>query len=51
MASSGARRVLDWLLGRIYSQKEWLGIGTGCPGKWWNHHPWRGVQGKGSSGS
>jgi len=21
--------------------KEWSGIGTGCPGKWWSHHPWR----------
>jgi len=17
------------------------GIGTGCPGQWWSHHPWR----------
>jgi len=22
--------------------KEWSGIGTGCPGKWWSHHRWRG---------
>ena len=19
----------------------WLGTGTGCPGRWWSHHPWR----------
>jgi len=18
---------------------QWSDIGTGCPGKWWNHHP------------
>ena len=23
------------------SQKEWWGIGTGCPGRWWSHCPWR----------
>jgi len=22
--------------------KEWSGIGTGCPGKWWSPHPWSG---------
>lgn len=21
--------------------KEWSGIGTGCAGKFWNHHPWK----------
>jgi len=21
--------------------KEWSGIGTGCPGRWSSHHPWR----------
>jgi len=21
--------------------KEWSDIETGCPGKWWSHHPWR----------
>jgi len=21
--------------------KERSGIGTGCPGRWWGHHPWR----------
>jgi len=20
---------------------EWSGIETGCPWKWWSHHPWR----------
>jgi len=25
---------LDWILGKISSQKEWLGTGTGCPGRW-----------------
>jgi len=24
-----------------FSQKEWSGIGTGCPGKWWSPCPWR----------
>ena len=23
------------------SQKEWWGSGTGCPGEWWSHRPWR----------
>jgi len=32
---------LDWILGKISLLKEWSGIGTGCPGKWWSHHPWR----------
>ena len=27
------------ILGKTYSQKEWWGIGTGCPGGWWSHHP------------
>ena len=31
----------DWILGKIYSPKEWLGAGTSCPGRWWSHHPWR----------
>jgi len=21
--------------------EEWSGTGTGCPGRWWSHHPWR----------
>jgi len=25
----------------MYLLKEWSGIGTGCPGQWWSHHPWR----------
>jgi len=27
---------------RIKSHKALKGIGTGCPGRWWSHHPWRG---------
>jgi len=26
---------------RISSLKGLSSIGTGCPGKWWSHHPWR----------
>ncbi|GAB0204439.1 hypothetical protein GRJ2_002909500 [Grus japonensis] len=32
---------LDWILGKISSLKEWSSIGTGCPERWWSHHPWR----------
>jgi len=32
---------LDWMLGKISLLKEWSGIGTGCPGRWWSRHPWR----------
>jgi len=32
---------LDWIFGKISSLKEQSDIGTGCPGKWWSHHPWR----------
>ncbi|GAB0195600.1 hypothetical protein GRJ2_002025300 [Grus japonensis] len=39
MASSCAREHLDWLLGKISSPEELSSIGTGCPGKWWSHHP------------
>ena len=39
--SSCTRGGLHWILGTISAQKGWLGIGTGCPGKWWGHHPWR----------
>jgi len=28
-------------LGTISLPKEWSGIGTGCPGRWWSHHPWK----------
>jgi len=37
MASSCIRGGLDWMLGKISLMKEWSGIGTGCPGKWWSH--------------
>jgi len=30
-----------WILGKTSFQKEWSGIGSGCPGRWWGHHPWR----------
>jgi len=30
-----------WILGNIYSLKGLSSTGTGCPGKWWSHHPWR----------
>ena len=26
---------------KISSLKEWSGIGTGCPGRWWSPRPWR----------
>jgi len=41
MASSCTRGGLDWILGKISLLKEWSDIGTGCPGRWWSHHPWR----------
>jgi len=28
--------------GKISFLKEWPGVGPGCPGQWWSHHPWRG---------
>ena len=40
MASSCTRRGSGWILGTVSSQ-EWWGSGTGCPGRWWSHHPWR----------
>lgn len=33
--------ILEWILEKISSPEEWWGIGTGCLGKWWSHHPWR----------
>jgi len=42
IASSCARGGLDWMSGKISFLKEWSDIGTGCPGKWWSPHPWRG---------
>ncbi|KAK4825890.1 hypothetical protein QYF61_003246 [Mycteria americana] len=32
---------LDWILGKMSSLKGLSSIGTGCPGKWLSHHPWR----------
>jgi len=26
---------------RRHLLKEWSGIGTGCPGRWWSPYPWR----------
>jgi len=40
-ASSCIRGGSDWILGKISLLNEWSGIGTGCPVKWWSHHPWR----------
>ncbi|GAB0208583.1 hypothetical protein GRJ2_003324000 [Grus japonensis] len=31
----------NWILGKISSPKGLSIIGTGCPGKWLSHHPWR----------
>lgn len=31
-----AKGCSHWILGIIPSQKEWIGIGTGCPGNWWS---------------
>lgn len=28
-----------WLHNTLY--QVWSGIGTGCPKRWWSHHPWR----------
>ena len=41
MSASCIRGGLDRILGKIYLLKEWSGIGSGCPGKWWSLHPWR----------
>jgi len=38
---NGLKEGLDWILGKISLLKEWSGIGIGCPGRWWSHHPWR----------
>ena len=38
MASRGS---LGWILGKMSTPKEWSGIGTGCPGRWWSHCAWR----------
>ena len=41
MALSRTRGGSGWILGNISCQKEWRGTGTGCPGRWWSHRPWR----------
>jgi len=41
LASSCIREGLNWISGNNSLLKEWSGIGTGCSGKWWSHHPWR----------
>uniref|UniRef100_A0A8C2T0S5 Elastin n=1 Tax=Coturnix japonica TaxID=93934 RepID=A0A8C2T0S5_COTJA len=32
---------LGWMLGGSSSLGEWLGPGTGCPGRLWMPRPWR----------
>jgi len=50
MASSCAGESSGQVLGNTSFQKEWWSIGTGCPGRWWNHSPeelWRcGTEGR-----
>ena len=41
MALSCAKGDSGWILGKISLPKEWCCSGTGCPGRWWSHHPWR----------
>lgn len=41
MTSSCIRGGLYWILGKTSLWKELLSIGTGCPGQWLSHHPWR----------
>jgi len=41
MASSCVMGGSDRISGKISTLKEWSGIGTGCPGRWLGHHPWR----------
>jgi len=42
MVLSCSERGSDWILGRIYSQKEWWDVRTACPGRRGSHHhPWR----------
>lgn len=38
-ASCHTRGGLDWMSGRISSCKGRLGMGTGCPGRWWSCYP------------
>ena len=41
MASSCTRGDSGWTLGNTTSLKEWSGMGTGCPERWWSHRPRR----------
>jgi len=41
MSSSCTRRGSHCIRGNISSQKELWCAGTGCPGRWWSHCPWR----------
>jgi len=41
VASSCTRGDSGWILGKNYSPRQWSGVGMGCPGRWWNHHPWK----------
>lgn len=41
MASSYIRCGLGWTSAKMPLLKWLSNTGTGCPGKWWNHHPWR----------
>jgi len=41
MASSCVREGLGWTSGKISLLEERSGVGTGCPGKQWSHHPQR----------
>jgi len=44
IASSCIRGGSDWILGIISPQKEWSGLGPGCPWQWGSPHPWRGSE-------
>jgi len=41
IATHRVRGDLHWILRKISLLKEWSDIGTGCPGRWLSHHPWR----------
>lgn len=44
IASRCTRGGLDWVLGGISSWEGWIGAGTGFPGKWWSHCPWKRIR-------
>lgn len=44
MASSCARKGLDWILGKIPSSKGLSSPGTGCPRQWWSPRPRRNLK-------